>query len=168
MDDDEVPMQMTRYEKYLLQFSVVRADIANETDAEIIFPPECDGKDICNVKPKNYPDHKFHSLVKDLDLKRIRRSPQYFEDVQGNIDDEYADQNCRAEYEIIMPFGVKDDNILKPVVQLPYFQQKIRTVRCADEKAECMKEVLNDYSYNTSCTTKEGIIKAILKKNIHF
>ncbi|XP_059056837.1 uncharacterized protein LOC131850570 [Achroia grisella] len=48
------------------KFAVVRGELKNETETEIIFPPECDGQDICYHKPKNYPEHKFLSVVKDL------------------------------------------------------------------------------------------------------
>lgn len=137
----------------ILTLSIVGANLTNDTETGIIFPPECKNQDICYVKPKNYPEHKFHSVLKKLDLKRIPRSAPYYASNHGFVDDDYADKNCRAQYEIRVPFGIKVSNIMRPVIQMPYFEQKIRYVTCEDEGAECMDGVIDPISFKATCST---------------
>ncbi|CAH0764028.1 unnamed protein product [Diatraea saccharalis] len=120
---------------------------ADEND----IPEKCRNKNYCTIKPVDYPQERFNSMIKSKSLQQVSL-------VQSDLDDRQGDpeeiDNCETLVEYDKLYKVKsDDGQWRTVVQAPEknYVQKVRLETCQGGDQECFEGILLLPGYKTYC-----------------
>ncbi|CAH0764029.1 unnamed protein product [Diatraea saccharalis] len=123
---------------------------ADEND----IPEKCRNKNYCTIKPVDYPQERFNSMIKSKSLQQVSL-------VQSDLDDRQGDpeeiDNCETLVEFEPLYRVRTKlGDWYTVVQAPEknYVQKVRTETCKGNDQPCFTIFPQKDSYTTFCKQK--------------